>query len=667
MKGIKKGIIFLVSMILFFCASVFSNEIVSAAEGESSLDSDQEWADEWSGDGEDLYRKSEDTDITGSFFHAAAFSSAVNSSAVKVIVLDPGHDKVHTGARGNGLAEEERVLKIAQYCKGELEQYEGVTVYMTRETEDCPYPGTTSTQCNKQRVQYAQSVGADAYVSIHLNSSTNTAAGGAEVYYPNMSYRSDIGTAGASLAQRVLNELTALGLRNRGISYRNSEDNSLYPDNSLADYYGVIKNSKLCGFPGIIIEHAFLSNVSDASDYLNSDEKLKKLGVADATGIAKYYGLNKKPQEQDYTEADLKLSAVPNSNATQYSITAAGISNCHSVQFAVWSMDNGQDDIKWYQALKDGSGNWNTTATMSDFKTEGAYAVHTYITRSDGTQYFVGSTNFELNSDAGLDRIVVSEIDKTKGTFLITLYGAKSYSGIANVYVPVWTKDDQSDIIWYKAEQNKEGNYEVSVDIKDHQNSYGKYQIHAYIENCNAILKKVGSSSVILFENELVISAAEQNEKGYFNLQANYIPYSDSQINLSFAVWSEENGQDDLVWYNASMISDGDWEKAIYMNETASKGLYFVHAYIINYDGTAEFIGDTSFTLTDDNTGTVTKGDANLDGSVTLDDAQLALKAALNIETLAASAFVNTDIDADNLITLSDAQAILKMALGISK
>ena len=62
-----------------------------------------------------------------------------------------------------------------------------------------------------------------------------------------------------------------------------------YPDGSKADYYSVIRNSKLAGFPGIIVEHAFLSNASDVTAFLSSEEKLKNLGVADAKGIINYF------------------------------------------------------------------------------------------------------------------------------------------------------------------------------------------------------------------------------------------------------------------------------------------------------------------------------------------------------------------------------------------
>lgn len=134
-----------------------------------------------------------------------------------VVVLDPGHDATHAGAIGvNGLREEVLTLKIARYCKEELQQYSGVTVYMTRESEACPNPGTSSTNDNAKRVAYAKSVGANVYVSIHMNSGAS-GAHGAEVYYPNSNYRSDIGVEGNKLASKVLEQLVALGLYNRGV------------------------------------------------------------------------------------------------------------------------------------------------------------------------------------------------------------------------------------------------------------------------------------------------------------------------------------------------------------------------------------------------------------------------------------------------------------------
>ena len=56
-----------------------------------------------------------------------------------VVVLDPGHDTVHHGCSYNGFEEGYANLAIAMFCKQELERYNGVTVYLTRTTLDCPY------------------------------------------------------------------------------------------------------------------------------------------------------------------------------------------------------------------------------------------------------------------------------------------------------------------------------------------------------------------------------------------------------------------------------------------------------------------------------------------------------------------------------------------------
>lgn len=223
----------------------------------------------------------------------ASWKAAAPQAANKVIVLDPGHDSTHAGARGNGCKEEEIVLKIAQYCRAELQKYSGVTVYMTRESNVCPYGGT-STDCNAGRVDFAAAKKANVYVSFHLNSSVSTSPHGVGVYYPNGSYRPDLGEEGKGLAWQIYQNLSALGLATwaDGILIHNSENNTLYPDGSLADYLAVIRRSKLAGFPAVLIEHAFLSNAGDVSGFLNTEEKLKNLGVADAKGIAAYYGLS---------------------------------------------------------------------------------------------------------------------------------------------------------------------------------------------------------------------------------------------------------------------------------------------------------------------------------------------------------------------------------------
>ena len=245
------------------------------------------------------------------------------NSNVKV-VLDPGHDGTHAGAPGFGVQEADLTLKIATYCKEELSTYNGITVYMTRESASCPAGGGDYIACLDARANLAKNVGANVLVSFHLNTANGTARG-VEVYYPNSNYNAQVGSNGQALAKKICDKLAALGLNYRGTKIRNASYDK-YPDGSAADYYGLIRRCKNNGIPGLIIEHAFLDNANDYYTYLSSDEKLKALGVADATAIAEYFGLTKGAQTvtctytQSRADGSLKIKWSGLDNVDYYEI-----------------------------------------------------------------------------------------------------------------------------------------------------------------------------------------------------------------------------------------------------------------------------------------------------------------------------------------------------------
>lgn len=209
-----------------------------------------------------------------------------------VVVLDPGHGGNDAGATrklsdGTILTERDINLKIAKACYDELIKYAGIEVYMSRTTKG-------SSLSIREIVDYAASVNADILVSLHINAAVSDSASGAEVWAPNKNYNKTVYKEGQALSQNILDELLGLGLglKDRGVQVSFSKDNTQYEDGSLADYYGIIRESKELGFTGIIVEHAFISNSKDRKVLMN-DSNLKKLGIADANGIVKYLGLSK--------------------------------------------------------------------------------------------------------------------------------------------------------------------------------------------------------------------------------------------------------------------------------------------------------------------------------------------------------------------------------------
>lgn len=269
-----------------------------------------------------------------------ALADNENASANKkdggelVIVLDPGHDASHGGATGGGVVEQTAVLKIGLYLKDELSKYENVKVYMTREGAACAFPNTVgiyegSNRCNEARVAYAESVGADVFIALHLNSFTNSSPNGSIVYVQNNNYSPEAGKISQNLGQSIVNRLAELGLKNGGIFAKDSTVEShpeehAYPDGSFSDYYRVLRFAKKVKMPAIIVEHAFLSNPSDVAKVLSSEAGLKSLALKDAQGIVDYYGLTLKagcvagelPDIQQVPETQTKPTPEPDTQQT---------------------------------------------------------------------------------------------------------------------------------------------------------------------------------------------------------------------------------------------------------------------------------------------------------------------------------------------------------------
>lgn len=219
------------------------------------------------------------------------------------ICLDPGHGGSDSGATAFGAKESDLTLKIAQYCKEELSKYD-VNVVMTRTTDT--RLSEEAAMDLKNRVEVAKKAGASYFISIHINSAANSAAKGAEVYYPNTSGNKNLSSNGQNLAKAIQKQLTALGLYDRGIKIRNYTDGttSSNPNSSDQDYYGVIRYAKQANITGLIIEHCFISNKEEFDKYLGSNAKLQQLGIADAKGIVSALGLQAKNADIDTLAAE---------------------------------------------------------------------------------------------------------------------------------------------------------------------------------------------------------------------------------------------------------------------------------------------------------------------------------------------------------------------------
>ena len=209
-----------------------------------------------------------------------------------VIVIDPGHGGNNLGAQHNGFTEKLLTLQVANAMKAELEKYDGVTVYLTRTTNE---QGVSL----EDRAAFAQSVNADFLYSLHFNASAEHNFYGCEVW------TSAFGSCyqkGMDFGKIEVAELGSLDIYQKGVKTKIGKKGE--------DYYGVIRACTARNIPGVIIEHAYLDHAYDvpkvkAANFLNT------LGVKDATAVAKYFKLKSSKTGADFSGYKYTPTAQP--------------------------------------------------------------------------------------------------------------------------------------------------------------------------------------------------------------------------------------------------------------------------------------------------------------------------------------------------------------------
>jgi len=170
-----------------------------------------------------------------------------------IVVLDAGHGGYDPGATNKNTNEKDLTFKIAYTLIKDYfsQNAPDIKVYWTR-TND-----TYVTLAD--RTAFAKTVGADAFISLHMNSAEKTSANGTETYYSvsnnSKSFSNITSQIMANLFQANL--ISDLQLKNRGTK--------------TAGYY-VIKHNTV---PAILIELGFLSGSTDYSRLTNSSFQKK--------------------------------------------------------------------------------------------------------------------------------------------------------------------------------------------------------------------------------------------------------------------------------------------------------------------------------------------------------------------------------------------------------
>ena len=203
----------------------------------------------------------------------------VHAMDTVVVVIDPGHggyseDESAYGAIYNDdLCEKDINLTTALAMKEELEQYNNIEVYLTRDDD--------SRLSLEERVDFACMMNADILISCHYNASESHLFYGSEIF--TSAFGSCYAT-GYAMAHCIMEKWVNDGQASKGIKTRIGRTGE--------DYYGIIRHGCEVGLPVIIIEHGYLDNHIDY-ERLGMPGDWERMGRLDAKGVAEYYGLSK--------------------------------------------------------------------------------------------------------------------------------------------------------------------------------------------------------------------------------------------------------------------------------------------------------------------------------------------------------------------------------------
>ena len=302
-----------------------------------------------------------------------------------------------------------------------------------------------------------------------------------------------------------------------------------------------------------------------------------------------------------------KISIQNNNPKTgTFDVVVSEVSAPHGVQevkLPTWSSERGQDDIVWYTATKQANGTYKLTVNAANHKgSTGEYNVHLYYVQGDGKLVGVGGTTTKVSVAKPEGKLTIANNDPKTGTFDVIVSEVSSPQGVREVLLPTWSNDQgQDDIIWHKAQKQSDGTYKFTVRSSDHKNSVGDYSVHLYyIQNDGKMVgvggttTKVTRASVAKPEGKLTI--ANNNPKtGTFDVIVSEVSSPQGLREVLLPTWSNDQGQDDLVWHKAQKQSDGTYKFTVRSSEHKnSVGDYSVHLYYVQGDGKLVGVGGTT-------------------------------------------------------------------------
>ena len=307
-------------------------------------------------------------------------------------------------------------------------------------------------------------------------------------------------------------------------------------------------------------------------------------------------------QTSDPTQGNLsgKISVINNDTMTgRFDVLISDVkapNGVASVSVPIWSDVNGQDDLVWYVAAKQNDGTYKVSVKASDHKNStGKYNIHLYYNQLNGKQIGVTTSSTEVSigkrPNVPVSADLSIDVDKSAGTFTITAKNLKGFENYKEIKIPFWSHaKGMDDIKWYTPVRQSDGSYKVVAKASDHENVDGRYEAQIFYYDAQGQRQFV-QKAFAEYKKEQLLSGTlsiENNNKdtGTFDVIIKDV-YSPKGVRMvQVPIWSAKDGQDDIRWYEATRQANGDYKVSVTASDHKnSTGLYYVHLYYIQNDG----------------------------------------------------------------------------------
>ena len=284
------------------------------------------------------------------------------------------------------------------------------------------------------------------------------------------------------------------------------------------------------------------------------------------------------------------------SSGYRVNVTFSADAGVSRVMMPTWTDANGQDDIVWHQASVSGNTASFYVPVSAHKRESGAYITHIYVYDRQG-QFALKGENVTvpapISASAGLSIGDVSITELSASGYRVTAK-INAPSGVSKVLMPTWTSaNGQDDLVWHQASVSGD-TATFYVSSSAHKGESGAYTTHIYLyDNAGKLapLKGVNvtvpsavvtpptpSSSFSIGD----VSVTELSASGYRVTAKINAPSGVSKVLMP--TWTNANGQDDLVWHQASVSGD---TATFYVSSSAHKesGAYTTHIYLYDNAG----------------------------------------------------------------------------------